>query len=182
MPKIRLAKKVDETNIVGEVREREYEASSLKDSSLLVVTDYTDKSIVVTGDTISHSTSLKQLGGSFNPKLRCGAGWIFSKARKESVENYIKTGVVEPFIFDKNSFKKEDNKDAENLVKTFRMLKDAFNDDEEYDGETVLDVIQKIENKIMNKNVVLKSKPEKTAKETKKKRYSSDSSDSDSSE
>lgn len=47
------------------------------------VVDYSEKAIAVTGDTRAISDQLKALGGRFNPRLSCGAGWIFSK-RKES--------------------------------------------------------------------------------------------------
>ena len=45
----------------------------------LTVEDYSEKSIVVRGDTKEHKDALKQLGGKWNSRLRDGAGWIFSK-------------------------------------------------------------------------------------------------------
>lgn len=47
------------------------------------IVDYSEKAIAVIGDTAAIKDSLKSLGGRFNAKLKCGAGWIFSK-RKES--------------------------------------------------------------------------------------------------
>lgn len=47
--------------------------------------NYSEKAFAVVGDTKAHRKQLKKLGGRFNPKLRCGAGWIFSKKRGKEV-------------------------------------------------------------------------------------------------
>lgn len=44
---------------------------------------YSERAIAVIGDTKEIKDKLKELGGRFNPRLTCGAGWIFSK-RKET--------------------------------------------------------------------------------------------------
>lgn len=49
----------------------------------LQLVDYSEKAIAVIGDTKAIKDKLKELGGRFNPRLSCGAGWIFSK-RKET--------------------------------------------------------------------------------------------------
>lgn len=49
------------------------------------VVDYSEKAIAVTGDTRAISDQLKALGGRFNPRLSCGAGWIFSKRKEAEV-------------------------------------------------------------------------------------------------
>ena len=49
----------------------------------LELIDYSEKAIALVGDTKPLADKLKKLGGKFNSKLRCGAGWIFSK-KKES--------------------------------------------------------------------------------------------------
>lgn len=49
------------------------------------VVDYSEKAIAVTGDTRAISDKLKALGGRFNPRLSCGAGWIFSKKKESEV-------------------------------------------------------------------------------------------------
>lgn len=56
----------------------------------LTVSNYSEKSFVVRGDTKSHKDVLKEIGGKYNPNLRDGAGWIFSMNKRESVEKYIK--------------------------------------------------------------------------------------------
>lgn len=64
------------------------------------VIEYSDKAIAVIGDTKPIKELLKSLGGSFNPRLSCGAGWIFSKKKLEEVQtaliNHAKTSTEEP--------------------------------------------------------------------------------------
>jgi hypothetical protein len=111
---------------------------SAKDS--LIVSNYTEKSVVVTGDTISHSNELKKLGGKYNPKLKTGPGWIFSKTREPAIQKYIETGEIEPY-------KAIPAPKSDNFTQLFEDLKKAFNDDEEYDGKDILETIKKIEEK-----------------------------------
>jgi hypothetical protein len=47
--------------------------------------NYSEKAFAIVGDTKAHRKELKKLGGRFNPKLKCGAGWIFSKKRGKEV-------------------------------------------------------------------------------------------------
>ena len=54
------------------------------------VIDYSEKAIAVIGDTKPIKDHLKELGGRFNFKLSCGAGWIFPKTKREEVELLIK--------------------------------------------------------------------------------------------
>lgn len=56
----------------------------------LKIVDYTEKSFVVLGDTKPHKTLLKELGGKYNPNLKVGAGWIFSKKKKKDVKKALK--------------------------------------------------------------------------------------------
>jgi hypothetical protein len=51
--------------------------------------DYSDKAFAIIGNTKVIKDQLKQLGGRFNPFLKCGAGWIFSKAKLQTVKNYL---------------------------------------------------------------------------------------------
>ena len=61
----------------------------------LTIVDYSDKAFAVIGDTKSVKDDLKRLGGRFNGKLSCGAGWIFSNKMREAVEKFISSGSVE---------------------------------------------------------------------------------------
>lgn len=58
------------------------------------IIDYSDKSFAVVGDTFPIRKELKQMGGCFNKRLSCGAGWIFSNKSREAVEKYIQSGEV----------------------------------------------------------------------------------------
>lgn len=60
----------------------------------LTVEDYSEKSIVVRGDTRPHKDKLKMLGGKWNPGLRDGGGWIFSKRFEVNVMEYISSGKI----------------------------------------------------------------------------------------
>lgn len=60
----------------------------------LTIVDYSEKAFAVIGDTKSVKDDLKKLGGRFNGKLSCGAGWIFSNKSREAVERFISSGEV----------------------------------------------------------------------------------------
>lgn len=49
------------------------------------IVDYSEKAFAVIGDTKPVKEVLKAAGGKFNPHLKCGAGWIFSKKRMQEV-------------------------------------------------------------------------------------------------
>ena len=56
--------------------------------------DYSDKAVVVRGDTKEHKEQLKSLGGKYNANLRDGPGWIFSKKAEKTVREFIQNGTV----------------------------------------------------------------------------------------
>lgn len=66
--------------------------------SEMTVEDYSEKAIVVRGDTKPHKNELKKLGGKYNPSLRDGntrsPGWIFSKKCEANVLEYICSGKI----------------------------------------------------------------------------------------
>ena len=55
----------------------------------LQMVDYSEKAVAVVGDTKQHAEKLKELGGRFNARLKCGAGWIFSKKKEKAVRNTL---------------------------------------------------------------------------------------------
>ena len=57
-----------------------------EDAPQFQIIDYSEKAIAVVGDTRDIKDKLKALGGRFNPRLSCGAGWIFSKKQRAKVE------------------------------------------------------------------------------------------------
>lgn len=58
----------------------------------IIVSDYTERSIVVQGDTRKYKEDLKKLGGKYNGKLKNGPGWIFPKTSKDEVDSFINNG------------------------------------------------------------------------------------------
>lgn len=50
------------------------------------IIDYSAKAIAVIGDTKPIKDKLKELGGKFNFRLTCGAGWIFPKTKLSDLE------------------------------------------------------------------------------------------------
>jgi len=65
--------------------------------SSLTCTEYSEKAIVVRGDTKDYKEELKQLGGKYNANLRDGAGWIFSKKSQDKVNEFISQTSAKPF-------------------------------------------------------------------------------------
>lgn len=55
---------------------------------MLQVIDYSEKAIAVIGTergNVEQLTAMKSMKGKYNPSLRCGKGWVFSK-RKSGAE------------------------------------------------------------------------------------------------
>lgn len=52
----------------------------------ITITNYTEKSILVKGDTKPIKDKLKEIGGRYNQTL---GGWIFSKTKKSNVEDIL---------------------------------------------------------------------------------------------
>lgn len=75
------------------------------------IIDYSEKSFAVVGETYPVKDSLKKLGGRFNGKLSCGAGWIFSNTKREEVEKFINSGIVaEAVRKERGEEKRKDNR------------------------------------------------------------------------
>lgn len=80
--------KKDLTPAIEEKKQQKKSESTCKAGNYNVI-EYSDKAFAVTGDTKAIKDDLKRLGGRFNAKLRCGAGWIFSNKQREAVEKYL---------------------------------------------------------------------------------------------
>lgn len=59
---------------------------SAEPSSGLRMVDYSEKAVAVVGDTKAVKDLLKSMGGRFNSRLSCGAGWIFSKKKADELK------------------------------------------------------------------------------------------------
>ena len=73
------------------------------------IVEYSEKAIAVYGNTKPIKDKLKELGGRFNPHLKDGAGWVFSKSKREAVQQMISqtmgavvTVMPEPPIYSKD--------------------------------------------------------------------------------
>lgn len=66
-----------------------------EDAPQFQIIDYSEKAIAIVGDTRDIKDKLKALGGRFNPRLSCGAGWVFSKKQRAEVEKLLQGGKVE---------------------------------------------------------------------------------------
>lgn len=54
------------------------------------IVPYSDKSFAVVGEqTILYRDELLELGGTYNPHLKCGKGWIFSNKHTDDVKNFL---------------------------------------------------------------------------------------------
>jgi len=53
------------------------------------IIQYSEKSIAVIGDTKPIKEKLKELGGSFNFRLSCGAGWIFPMSKLNALQTSL---------------------------------------------------------------------------------------------
>ena len=68
-----------------QTKEEPKEAQTEHKEANLQIVDYSEKAIAVIGDTKSVKDELKALGGKFNFRLTCGAGWIFSKTKESEI-------------------------------------------------------------------------------------------------
>ena len=68
-----------------EVQNEKAEPAAAEAATGLTIVEYSDKAIAVIGDTRTAAVKLKELGGAFNRKLKCGPGWIFPKKAEASV-------------------------------------------------------------------------------------------------
>lgn len=55
----------------------------------LSIIDYSERSIALIGDTKAVKDTLHSLGGRFNPKLSCGAGWVFPKTKEDELRKSL---------------------------------------------------------------------------------------------
>ncbi len=60
-----------------------------KEISNVIIEKYTDKAIVVRGETKTYKEKFTDLGGKWNPNLEGGAGWIFPKTSLDKVQKLV---------------------------------------------------------------------------------------------
>ena len=89
----------------------------------IYIEEYSQKAIVVRGDTKKYKEDLKHLGGKYNHCLKNGPGWIFSKRKQNDIEVFIENGIR---LGNESKEKEKNNKISEtqyeNLVKMIELL------------------------------------------------------------
>ena len=55
------------------------------------VVKYSDKALVVLGETQVIKEKLKEVGGRWNPKLKMGKGWVFSVKKQDTLLQFLDT-------------------------------------------------------------------------------------------
>lgn len=65
------------------------QAFIMPQKSVLTLVNYSDKAFALVGDTKPVKEQIKALGGSFNSRLTCGPGWIFSKKHLSTVKKHF---------------------------------------------------------------------------------------------
>ena len=77
--------------------------------SSIIVEQYSEKSIVVRGNTIPYKEKLLSIGGKWNKMLKGGEGWIFPLTKKPIVEKLLSEP---PSVYDNNN--ENDNSNNQN--------------------------------------------------------------------
>jgi len=93
---------------------------------IMNLSNYSDKSFVITGNTKEYKEELKEMGGKWNSKLTCGSGWIFSLTKKNELEAWLakKTSLetqpkAPPPQPQQKQIEKMQNNDYEDLLNDF---------------------------------------------------------------
>jgi hypothetical protein len=58
----------------------------------IILENYSEKAIVVKGNTNQYKTELMSMGGKYNSNLKGGAGWIFPAFKESVVRKWLETG------------------------------------------------------------------------------------------
>ncbi|HOZ83191.1 MAG TPA: hypothetical protein PKU82_09730 [Bacteroidia bacterium] len=78
-----------DTPAPAEVENTEVMAGEIVFPNGVKIVDYSERAIALIGDTKPIKDTLSGLGGRFNFRLTCGAGWIFPMTKKETVVNAL---------------------------------------------------------------------------------------------
>lgn len=134
-----------------------------------------EKSFIVKGNILEHGSKLTELVGKYSSDKE---GYIFANFRKPSVLHYISTGEVIPYKYTEeqkrqyiqtthvskstpnsvsNTCSKERVWTMFQLKSIFQEIRDAFDADSYYKGESVIDVMNQIEEKYLPKPKTIKA-------------------------
>lgn len=155
--------------MVDKLPSKESNKFIFKNKGAIYIVDYTVNSFIVLGDSLGHSSELGKLGGTWVENLRIGSGWLFAKIRKESVENYIKTGEIKKYEYSEKELEKfKGNKKLLIIVKN--RLKTAFSKNGIYSKEEISRVLDIIISDYISDNLLI-NYSEKFKKNLHKKSY-----------
>ena len=91
---------------------------------MITIQSYSEKSVVIRGETKPYRDYLKKQGGRWNPGLRGGSGWIFSKKRESELSAWVRAHHPKPPGLRKLLEQRETESDY--------TTADEFSDDEDY--------------------------------------------------
>ena len=60
------------------------------------IVKYTEKSVAAIGETKAFKDAIKEVGGKWNSKLKCGPGWILSAKKLEALKTALSTTSTDP--------------------------------------------------------------------------------------
>lgn len=85
-PFIKIEPRTETSNGKAEPNAHETHAA---DTNGVQIIEYSEKAIAVVGDTKPIKNTLRELGGRFNTRLSCGAGWIFPKTKTGAIREAL---------------------------------------------------------------------------------------------
>lgn len=85
--------------------------------SEIYIENYSERSIVVLGDTKPHKDALKSMGGRFNSRLKDNkVGWVFPKTFEQQVKDYVSSGKITVKVKPNSSNSSVDQKRLEEKI------------------------------------------------------------------
>lgn len=115
--------------------------SQFKDIS---VEEYTDRSVVVRGETRQYKEDLKKLGGKYNSRLRGEPGWIFPKSKQDDILNFMKEG--KRLVSEKEAQEGEDR--TLKWESKRNIDKKTYSSSSSNDNAVLIDMIEKLTQRI----------------------------------
>ena len=82
----RHTRKIDYTVKSAATKAKSETVTAIVAEGIELIADYSEKAFAIIGNTKEIKETLKALGGRFNPRLTCGAGWVFPKTKIEDVK------------------------------------------------------------------------------------------------
>ena len=103
--------------------------------SSIIVEQYSEKSIVVRGNTIPYKEKLLSIGGKWNKMLKGGEGWIFPLTKKPIVEKLLSEP---PSVYDNNENDNSNNQNDNNSSSYSKNTYKSINRKSENISEVIL--------------------------------------------